>query len=121
MTAAGKWRRFFITQDMLHPTDGLDCKGNISNDNIERGLAWITAHFAEVRNAYTWYGIQRIGAASGRKYLGPNNWYAIGADKLVKSQAPNGSWTGIGPGMSDPLPCIPRSRAACFSPRAGRG
>jgi hypothetical protein len=44
---------------------------------------------------YTMYGIERIGTASGRKYFGTKDWYALGADYLVKHQAKDGGYGGI--------------------------
>ncbi|MDB5303130.1 MAG: A-macroglobulin complement component [Phycisphaerales bacterium] len=93
MTAAGV-ATLFITEDMLNTGRGVDCKGNITNKNIEDGLAWMAKHFGEVNNNYAWYGVERIGVASGRKYFGATDWYAEGAEKLVRSQRPDGSWEG---------------------------
>ncbi|HET6249195.1 MAG TPA: DUF4159 domain-containing protein [Tepidisphaeraceae bacterium] len=97
MTAAGV-ATLFITDDMISINRGIDCKGNIINDNIERGLAWMTAHFDRVDNPYALYGVERIGMASGRKYFGDIDWYATGAARLLKSQRADGSWVGGFPG-----------------------
>ena len=91
MTAAGV-ASLFITQDQLHFAEGLDCKGNIFNPHIEAGLNWLAKNFNQVQNNYTWYGIERIGTASGRKYFGKVDWFKQGADHLVKSQGPGGGW-----------------------------
>src|SRR5690606_14944798 len=40
MTAAGV-ASLFITQDHLHASQGADCKGNINNPAIDKGMAWI--------------------------------------------------------------------------------
>ena len=77
MTAAGV-ATLFITQDQLHSAEFLRCHGNATDDNIERGLKWIGDNFASVltsRPIYCLYGVERIGVASGRKYLGDHNWY----------------------------------------------
>jgi hypothetical protein len=103
MTAAGV-STLFITDDMISIGRGIDCKGNIINDNIERGLAWMTAHFDQVNSTYAFYGVERIGMASGRKYFGDIDWYATGATKLLKSQRADGSWQGGFPGGEDPVP-----------------
>jgi hypothetical protein len=95
MTAAGV-ATLFITEEMLYPRSGLDCRGNIYSRDIERGLQWITDHMDHIGPkfaTYTWYGIERIGAASGRKYFGSVDWYAAGAERLCKSQQADGSWT----------------------------
>ncbi|MDB5332538.1 MAG: A-macroglobulin complement component [Phycisphaerales bacterium] len=99
MTAAGV-ATLFITEDMLNTGRGVDCKGNITNKNIEDGLAWMGKHFAEVNNNYSWYGVERIGVASGRKYFGDTDWYAEGAERLVRSQRADGAWEGGFPGAT---------------------
>ena len=95
MTAAGI-ATLFITQDMLHNDVSSDCKGNISHEPIARAIQWIADHFdTAFGNSwpyYTLYGLERIGLASGYKYLGKNDWYQFGAEKLVLSQQPDGAW-----------------------------
>ncbi len=88
MTAAGI-ATLFITQDMLHNDVGLECRGNIGHKEIDAGLKWISTHFDSItdnRNMwpfYTLYGIERIGLASGYKYLGTNDWYKFGTERLL--------------------------------------
>ena len=103
MTAAGV-ATLFITQDVLRANEGLGCKGNITNDNIDKGLRWISNNdFHGVHeNNYTWYGIERIGVASGYKYFGDKDWYAHGAEELVRRQGKDGSFPSNFPG-STPL------------------
>ena len=103
MTVAGV-ATLFITQDVLRSNDGLGCKGNISNENIDKGLRWVSEHFGDAgNNVYTWYGIERIGVASGYKYFGSKDWYAAGAEHLVRSQKKDGSWDSNYPG-NGPIP-----------------
>jgi hypothetical protein len=89
----------FITQDSIHANNGLNCNGNISNPHIEAGLKWLDANFEEVFTDtgsdapyYALYGVERVGVASGRKYLGTVDWYQRGADFLVKNQGAHGNW-----------------------------
>ncbi len=96
MTVAGV-ATLFITQDYVHANNGIQCTGNIDNPNIEAGLKWIGDHFDRVftdRGAdspyYAVYGVERVGVASGRKHLGAVDWYARGADFLVKNQSKRG-------------------------------
>jgi hypothetical protein len=97
MTAAGI-ATLFITNDYLHGPAFADCKGNMPHKPIDAGLAWLTAHAADVfelKNQfpyYTLYGIERIGLASGYKYLGTIDWYKEGCKALLASQFPDGSW-----------------------------
>ncbi len=99
MTAAGI-ATLFITQDFLHDEQGLNCTGNVNNAAIESGLRWMAQHFGEVGDAYTFYGVERIGVASGYKYFGTTDWFKQGAERLVRSQAPDGSWNGGFPGAT---------------------
>ena len=107
MTAAGI-ATLFITQDFLNRGMGGECAGNRRDENIDKGLAWMSHNFERIksgRSFYTLYGIERIGVASGRKYFGTTDWFQEGAEHLVKSQNPDGSWdeaefTGTG------FPCV---------------
>jgi hypothetical protein len=99
----------FITQDYLRSTAEL--RGNQVNPAIERGLNYIGVHMpyllglkkpetpllekksnAKAYKLYTLYGIERIGVASGRKYINGIDWYAEGARYLLEKQNSNGSW-----------------------------
>jgi len=98
MTAAGV-ATLFITQDYLFGQTVKECKGNISNPNIEKGLKWMAKNFAQVMggSSYTLYGVERIGVASGYKYFGNVNWYEAGAEYLVNGankQTASGAWGG---------------------------
>ena len=94
MTAAGV-ATLFITQDYASTENAGSCKGGIHNEFIERGLAYMDSHIEEAIGGsfYTLYGIERIGAASGRRYFGSRkDWYKLGADTLLKNQKEDGSW-----------------------------
>ena len=97
MTAAGV-ATLFITDDMLHGQEGANCTGNVTDKNIDAGLRWMGEHFDQVKDNYALYGVERIGVASGYKYLGKVDWYTIGSERLVKAQHPDGSWTSSEPG-----------------------
>lgn len=108
MTAAGV-ATLFITQDYLDQAGA----GTTSDIAIDKGLEWMAQHFNEVKDLYTWYGVERIGTASGYKYFGTIDWFKAGADQLVKSQQKNGSWNNYGliPGTSFALLFLSRGRA----------
>jgi hypothetical protein len=95
MTAAGT-ATLFITLDELYGDMGGDCRGNIQHAPIERAIKWLATHYDQVFNNnwpyYTLYGIERVGLASGYKYIGTNDWYRLGVEKLLATQQPNGSW-----------------------------
>ena len=95
MAAAGV-ATLFITQDYLLDLKR-DCQGNHFNQHIEMGLAWMDRHIHELLGGgqfYGMYGVERIGVASGRKYFGAVDWYAVGSDYLVKEQGQDGAWGG---------------------------
>ncbi len=94
MTAAGI-ATLFITQEFTRPNQGINCTGNIRDEDIEKGLKWMSENvkgFIRSNSYYTLYGLERIGVASGYKYFGTENWYEIGAESLVKAQNADGSW-----------------------------
>jgi hypothetical protein len=110
MTAAGV-ATLFITQDYVHGLEGVTCKGNIHNPGIEQGLKWMAEHFAETaNNTYAWYGIERIGVASGLKYFGTIDWYHEGCNVLCKNP---GAWNDHGaiPSTAFALLFLVRGRA----------
>jgi len=96
MTAAGV-ATLFITLDYLGVNVGAKCKAPLPNKPIERGMQWMAQNFTKVKDLYTWYGVERIGVASGYKFLGESDWYQVGANTLLKQQdATNGSWNERG-------------------------
>jgi hypothetical protein len=98
MTAAGI-ATLFITQGNTY-TDLPEHHSNVFNSNIENGLRWMAKHFNEIDNNYGWYGVQRIGVASGTKYFGTIDWFQHGAAHLIGTQEANGSWR---PSLGTPL------------------
>src|SRR6185437_8632635 len=114
MTAAGV-ATLFITQDYLLGSSA-ECHGNVSNVNIDRGLAWMDQHITAALSGgenhfYCMYGIERIGVASGRKYFDAVNWYQAGADNLVKDQDEDGGWGGNVPDTCFGILFLARGRA----------
>jgi hypothetical protein len=99
MTAAGI-ATLFITLDTLHSDVGGECRGNISHKPIDAGVKWISDHFDRVFDPtdlntwpyYTLYGIERIGLASGYRFLGTHDWFKFGVERLLATQHPDGSW-----------------------------
>jgi len=99
MTAAGI-ATLFITQDFLNRGRPADCKGNIQDPAIDKGLKWIAQHFNEFEKGnskfYNLYGIERIGVASGIKYFGTIDWYGHGSRYLLNAQDKNsGNWGSV--------------------------
>ena len=69
------------------------------------GLAWLQRNFTVTRNPgvaswhyYYLYGLERVGALLGRKYIGEHDWYREGAEYLLSEQTESGAWPGGGRG-----------------------
>ncbi len=123
MTAAGV-ATLFITQDYLHSMEGLECKGNITNPYIEKGMQWLGTNFNSIyatwAHIYALYGIERIGVAGGYKYFGAHDWYKEGSEWLLKYQNANGSW-GDGSWLANyNVKCVPATCFALFFLTRGR-
>jgi hypothetical protein len=59
--------------------------------------AWLGAELREQVGASSWhyyylYGLERLGALSGAEYFDRQNWYLLGANKLIEDQDSGGSW-----------------------------
>jgi len=96
MTAAGV-ATLFITQDYLQRQAGLECRDTFTDTAAEAGMGYLSDNLAdllvsEIPDCYTLYGMERIGAASGRRYFGLIDWYARGASYLLLTQGPGGDW-----------------------------
>jgi hypothetical protein len=119
MTAAGI-ATLFITQEYTRGDQGINCTGNQPNDNVANGLDWMTRHFDQVNDLYTFYGIERIGVSSGYKFFGTTDWYAQIADKLVKAQNPDGNWLNNGlAGYPGEMPISSAAFGLLFLARGG--
>ena len=103
LTSAGV-ASLFITQEMLHSDAGLACKGNLSDPAIDAGMKWIATRFNPNAQLYDMFAMERVGVAGGYKYFGTHDWYAEGADALVKSQQPDGSWVTLAKDGQMPVP-----------------
>ena len=64
---------------------------------LAKSLRWLETgnNAVDLRGAwwgYTLYGLERVGLASGFKYLGDHDWYRVLATEVIAQQNPNGSW-----------------------------
>ena len=98
MTAAGV-ASLLVTQDFAHVNDDSDPKradaARVAAADIDRGLQWLGKNLIDHLQSpilYALYGIERVGVASGQKYIGDVDWYQASADRLVSLQQPDGSW-----------------------------
>lgn len=92
MSAAGL-ACLFITQDYLHSAEyrqpGMTNKIAIQQ-RINKALDWWAANFDQSNvpassGGYYYYGVERIGLASGYKFFNQKDWYATIAEKIVKN------------------------------------
>ncbi len=108
MTAAGM-ASLQIIADILEPGSGCPCQGGRSRQSkssserrIDRALEWLSRNFqadspphgGHADTLYWLYCVERVGIAAGYKYFGQHNWYAAGAEYIVRKQGGNGSWSG---------------------------
>jgi hypothetical protein len=74
------------------------------NAGIERGLNWLQQNFRTKFDGggpaewatYYFYGVERLGALSGKTHLGAHDWYEEIAATLCQMQAPEGQWSNAG-------------------------
>src|SRR5213078_3623983 len=90
---------------------GADCRGNVYNPSIDRGVTWLAKNFDKVATDErfdrdfpfaTLYAVERVGVAGGLKYFGGIDWYAKGAAWLLAKQLADGSFGEV-EGGSGPL------------------
>ncbi len=108
MSAAGV-ASVYIIADLLDPGAGCPCQGGRSSRladeamrRVDNGLDWLAKNFTARTNPgkggrtlYWLYCVERVGIAAGYKYFGDHNWYAEGAEQLVRTQSPDGAWGNI--------------------------
>jgi hypothetical protein len=114
LTAAGL-TTLFLAQDQLSMGTAPSCKGNVSDEYIDKGFKWLGEHFRDVFKLkyeyYALYQLEELASASGRKYFGSTDWYAQGADYLVRTQKPDGSWASNTPDTAFALLFLTHGRA----------
>ncbi|QNN24251.1 DUF4159 domain-containing protein [Planctomycetales bacterium ZRK34] len=101
MTAAGL-TAMYILQDYLH-ADDFRAPGRAANHPIRKlidhGLEYFSKNWKPDKDSpgrgsqflgYHLYGTERVGLASGRKYFGGRDWFAAGAEVIVKNTTSRG-------------------------------
>jgi hypothetical protein len=73
-----------------------------SENRIKKGCGWIADHFTVTENPenngwyyYFLYSLERAGALVGTETFGKHEWYAEGANQLLKAQRDDGAWGSI--------------------------
>lgn len=134
MTSAGI-AAMVITSGKLAPVDATVngeqvncCQPQEQNDEVERAMQWMGRNFSVNRNPgstmdswlyYYFYGIERVGRMTARRFIGEHDWYREGAEKLVGEQDPlSGFWKG--PGRVEDHPHIGTSLALLFLSKGRR-
>jgi Mg-chelatase subunit ChlD len=93
------------------------------DEAVERGLAWLANHFSvsthpQGSSAYLYYylySVERVGRVLDTEFIGPHEWYPLGARFLVDGQSPQGQWKGSG---EEEKPQLANSFALLFLTRA---
>ena len=105
MAAAGV-ATMFVCYDNLFSGSFIKCNSTGDFGPIQRGLDWFDHNFEAMLNGklaitnnvgdkyYLFYGVERVGLASGYKYFGTSDWFKLGAANLLSSMSPGGGWTG---------------------------
>lgn len=93
MTAAAL-ATLFITQDLLHATDGIKLGGDRQSTHqqaIDRGMEWVDQNFSAAENPgrqrhffYYLWAVERAALAGGYKSFGDDDWYRQGASELIR-------------------------------------
>ena len=98
-------------------------KAPAEDEAIERGLGWMTEKFSVSENPgagtvwhyYYLYSLERAARTAGAEFVGPHEWYPLGAKFLVDAQKEDGSW--IEPGSYETRPEVSTSFALLFLTR----
>lgn len=72
------------------------------DEAIERGLAWLANNFSVTEHPkgsngyfyYYLYSLERVGRILDTEFIGPHEWYPLGAKWLIDNQKADGLWGG---------------------------
>jgi len=106
LTAAGL-ASLFVLLDLVHTrtrgTSGPDITPFDRNPvllrtvmALDRGLERFGKTWQPQAFGYLNYGVERVGVASGYKYIGVHDWFKAGAEALLAAQRGDGSWPPVG-------------------------
>ncbi|MGP0064405.1 MAG: DUF4159 domain-containing protein [Isosphaeraceae bacterium] len=95
--------RRFQGQEYLQGETIQNCGKGGANRNLQAGIDWLARNFtvdSNVGNGQQWkfyylYGLERAGRLAGIRFFGNNDWYRLGAERLVDDQDKiGGYWQG---------------------------
>ncbi len=88
MTTAGI-ASLFVCQDVLANT----CRPYQHSKKLDKAWAFLGKKLKKdfIKNGYLAFCVQRVGMASGAKFIGDMDWFAVGAAKLAEPN-PRGRW-----------------------------
>jgi len=97
MTAAGL-ANLLVAWENIHAVDFVRCGRNPDLPAIVKALKWLGENMGRHANGYHYYlyALERVGLASGYKFLGGKDWYRINATRLLNTQRADGSWARAG-------------------------
>ncbi len=105
MTVAGL-ASLYVVVDQLYAGQRENARPYLAG--IRTGLDWMGREYA-IENPrgnpghqyYYLYGVERVGHASGYKYMRDRDWFRDGAQYLLKHQQKDGSWAGSASEIDD--------------------
>lgn len=120
MTCAGIASLIIIRENLFNLNalangDNAICCGGGAVDDIQpkldKAFQWLADRFTikgnptgkntQSRNRFYYlYALERAGRFSGRRFLGPHDWYRVGAADLVKNQRASGAWAASNRGRA---------------------
>ncbi len=96
MTAAGVSSLHIVLEDARKHCPV--CGAADETSELNRGVSWLAKRLniqtPQPRHYYYLYSLERVGVLLGQKYFGGRDWYREGAEFLLRSQNPDGTWTG---------------------------
>lgn len=95
MTAAGV-ATLYLTEYYCYRDQFTEVGKDYVSKNIQKGVGYLHKNFSITDRDMFFYlfNLERIGQASGLRFLGDIDWYDAGARKLLSLQQKDGSWKG---------------------------
>ena len=95
----------FNLNNLANGANAICCGGAVDDvqPKLDKAFQWLADRFTVKGNPtgkntqsrqrfYYLYALERAGRFSGRRFLGPHDWYRVGAANLVKTQRAGGAW-----------------------------